>query len=42
LSLTIRFHNHQQEEINIPIVKKRGSYAFDLMNESFIGNNHEE
>ena len=36
LSLTIRFHNHQQEEISVPIIKKRGSYFYDLINESFV------
>lgn len=35
LRLKIRFHNHKEDEITIPIEKKSGYYLYDLTNEEF-------
>lgn len=35
LYLTVRFRNHQEQEIKIPIYEKRGYYLYNLTNEDY-------
>lgn len=35
LHLKVRFRNHQEQDIKIPINKKRGFYVYDLTNQNY-------
>ena len=35
LHLKVRFTNHQEEEINVPVEKKKGYYLYNLLNQDY-------
>jgi hypothetical protein len=35
LHLRVRFRNHQEQELKIPITAKRGTYLYELINEAY-------
>lgn len=35
LQLQIRFHNHTEDKIQIPVTSKRGYYLYDLINDDY-------